>query len=105
MNAQLQSQTKTATSFTPVKTGLLQRACACGQHSGNGGEGQSCRKKREGILQRAAVNAPPVANAPPIVHEVLRSPGQPLDAVTRTFVEPKFRHELSRVSIDNVLWN
>jgi hypothetical protein len=30
--------------------------------------------------------------APPIVHEVLRAPGQPLDAATRAFMEPRFGH-------------
>ena len=30
------------------------------------------------------------AGAPPIVHEVLRSPGRPLDAATRAFFEPRF---------------
>ncbi len=28
--------------------------------------------------------------APPIVHDVLRSPGQPLDAASRAFMEPRF---------------
>jgi len=37
--------------------------------------------------------------APPIVHEVLRSPGQPLDAATREFMEPRFGHDFSRVRV------
>ncbi len=37
------------------------------------------------ILQRAAINQPSVYEVPPIVHEVLRSPGQPLDLATRAF--------------------
>ncbi len=37
--------------------------------------------------------------APPIVHEVLRSPGQPLDPATRTFFEPRFGHDFSRVRV------
>jgi hypothetical protein len=37
--------------------------------------------------------------APPIVHDVLRSPGQPLDAATRAFMEPRFGHDFSRVRI------
>jgi hypothetical protein len=36
---------------------------------------------------------------PPIVHEVLRAPGQPLDRATRTFIEPAFRHDFSAVRI------
>ncbi|OUL98519.1 hypothetical protein A8M77_31135 [Variovorax sp. JS1663] len=36
---------------------------------------------------------------PPIVNEVLRMPGQPLDPGTRAFMEPRFGHDLSRVRI------
>jgi len=38
-------------------------------------------------------------NAPPIVHQVLRSPGQSLDAETRAFLEPRFGHDFSRVPV------
>lgn len=34
---------------------------------------------------------------PPIVHEVLRSPGHPLDPATRAFMEPRFVHDFSQV--------
>ena len=37
--------------------------------------------------------------APPIVHEVLRSPGQPLDAATRAFMESRFGHDFSQVRV------
>src|SRR6478752_1439777 len=37
--------------------------------------------------------------APPIVHEVLRSPGQPLDGATRSFMEPRFGHDFSNVRV------
>jgi hypothetical protein len=36
---------------------------------------------------------------PPIVHDVLRSPGQPLDSETRAFFEPRFDHDFSRVRV------
>ncbi|MEA1865829.1 MAG: DUF4157 domain-containing protein [Euryarchaeota archaeon] len=36
---------------------------------------------------------------PPIVHEVLRSPGQPLGPETRTFMESRFGHDFSRVRV------
>jgi hypothetical protein len=36
---------------------------------------------------------------PPIVHEVLSSPGQPLDVQTRAFMEPRFGHDFSRVRV------
>ncbi len=37
--------------------------------------------------------------APPSVHEVLNSPGQPLAPATRAFFEPRFGHDFSRVRI------
>jgi hypothetical protein len=68
---------------------VLQRACACGQHTHGESECAECRKKQAGALQRAASG--PAANvAPPIVHDVLRAPGQPLDVATRAFMEPRF---------------
>jgi Domain of unknown function (DUF4157) len=33
-----------------------------------------------------------IATIPPVVQEVLRSPGQPLDFATRAFMEPRFGH-------------
>jgi Domain of unknown function (DUF4157) len=36
---------------------------------------------------------------PPIVYEVLRSSGQPLDAHTRTFFESRFDHDFSQVRV------
>ncbi len=83
---------------TSVRGGVLQRACACGQHA-SGGECEECRKKREDTLQRAPVDSAPASEAPPIVHEVLRSPGQPLDAATRAFMKPRFGHDFSQVQV------
>jgi hypothetical protein len=52
------------------------------------------------IVQRAAlITSPLVQDVPPIVHEVLRSPGQPLDAQARAFFEPRFGHDFSTVRI------
>lgn len=52
-----------------------------------------------GELQRATINEAPVTNVPPIVHEVLRSPGQPLDVETRSFFEQRFGHDFSSVRV------
>ena len=38
-------------------------------------------------------------HVPPVVHEVLRSPGKPLDATTRTFLEPRLGYDFSRVRV------
>ena len=63
-------------------TGLLQRKCACSQHTVAGSECEECQQKREGTLHRAAVSAEPVNAVTQIVHEVLSSSGQQLDAGT-----------------------
>lgn len=84
----------------------LQRKCACVSSAGPSGEvGEWNRKSEAGVLRRFASHAQsptldrdPVA-APPIVHDVLRSPGRPLDAETRAFMEPRFGHDFSRVRI------
>jgi hypothetical protein len=99
------ARTNPILSFTPVRSGLLQRKCACGGTPGPTGECEACRKKK---LQRhsenpdlSSISHPPssVSEVPPIVDEVLRSPGQPLDAETRTFMEPRFGHDFSTVRV------
>jgi hypothetical protein len=50
-------------------------------------------------LQRAAVRATAVNAVPPVVHEVLRSPGRPLAPATRAFMESHFGHDFSRVRV------
>lgn len=77
----------------------LQRACACGNHSHGGGECAECKKKREGTLQRAAARQAQGSHIPPMVHDVLNSPGHPLDPETRTFMEPRFGQDFSRVRV------
>ncbi len=79
---------------------LLQRKCACGGTPGPTGECEECRRKR---LQRKAsqpstINSQP-AEVPPIIHEVLRSSGQPLDPGTRAFMEPRFGRDFSHVRV------
>ncbi|MGO9437371.1 MAG: DUF4157 domain-containing protein [Terracidiphilus sp.] len=50
-------------------------------------------------LQRHAEPSASPTIVPPIVDDVLRSPGQPLDADTRAFMEPRFRHDFSHVRV------
>lgn len=87
-------------SFTPVQTGgLLQHKCAsCGQHTAASGLCSECQKKRS-PLQRRAANSTEVDEVPPIVHEVLRSSGQPLDTNTRAFMESRFKQDFSQVRV------
>jgi hypothetical protein len=81
--------------LTPAPFGTLQRKCACGGSGSSGGECEECKKKK---LQRWAAGSGP-ETAPSIVHEVLRSPGQPLDAATRALFEPRFGHDFSKVRV------
>lgn len=77
--------------------GVLQRKCSCGQHTG-GGDCAECRRKGQ-MLQRQATRQTTPASVPPIVHEVLRAPGQSLDSATRTFFESRFEHDFSHVRV------
>ncbi len=94
-----QSLKANVTKFTSGHANLLKRQCACGQHTIAGEECAECRQKHEGTIQRAAVSASPVNAVPPIVHNVLNSPGQPLDTETRALMEPRFGHDFSKVRI------
>ncbi len=52
------------------------------------------------LLQRKAIDsAQSTPTVPPIVHEVLQSPGQSLDAPTRSFFEPRFGTDFSAVRV------
>ncbi len=54
------------------------------------------------LLQRAQHDSSPgtpTSEAPSIVNDVLRAPGQPLDAGTRAFMEPRFGSDFSQVRI------
>ncbi|MET1081660.1 MAG: DUF4157 domain-containing protein [Burkholderiales bacterium] len=52
------------------------------------------------LVQRCVSGgADQLADAPPIVHEVLRSPGQSLESATRAFFEPRFGYDFSRVRV------
>ena len=76
---------------------LLQRKCDCGNHTMSGSCDECAKKK--GSLQRKSSSGFESAAVPSIVHEVLRSPGQPLDAATRGFMEPRFGQDFSHVRV------
>jgi len=50
-------------------------------------------------LQRRTSGLGGPTSVPSVVHDVLSSPGQPLDRNTRTFFEPRFGHDFSRVRV------
>lgn len=51
------------------------------------------------VIQRRATGRETPEEIPPIVEEVLRSPGRPLDAATRAFMEPRFGCDFSQVRV------
>lgn len=51
------------------------------------------------VQRRTSDSATGLAEAPPIVHDVLNSPGHPLDVATRAFFEPRFGYDFSQVRV------
>ncbi len=95
---------------TTASSVRISRKCACEEEAETQDATQvrrkcaSCEKEdEEGALQRKPDTPVPLAHrndeAPAPVHEVLRSPGQPLDAGVRSFFEPRLGFDLSRVRI------
>jgi hypothetical protein len=68
----------------------LQRKCSCGGTCARC-QGEQVKHSGSGASERIA--------APPIVHEVLRSPSQPLDPAARTSMELRLGLDLSRVRV------
>ena len=72
--------------------------CACGKSAGGGGQCEECKASSTSLQRVSSGNTHP-DTAPPIVHEVLRSPGEPLDSATRAFMEPRIGHDFSDVRV------
>jgi hypothetical protein len=58
-----------------------------------------CEEEENKLQRKPTGIAGAFGAAPPIVHEVLRSPGEPLDAGTRSFFEARFGRDLSQVRV------
>ncbi len=78
----------------------LQRACECG-----GGGCSKCKAEQthggHGLLQTKPVGTGGTSRtaAPAVVHEVLRSSGQPMAPSARAFFESRFGHDFSGVRV------
>jgi outer membrane protein OmpA-like peptidoglycan-associated protein len=70
--------------------------CSCG--TSGSGQCEECKAKAMGV-QRSSAGPSHSNTAPPIVHDVLRSSGQPLDVATRSFMEPRFGQDFSSVRV------
>ena len=56
-------------------------------------------EQEDKLQNRHAGTQAVTGEVPSSVHEVLRSPGQPLDPATRAYFEPRFGHDLSSVRV------
>jgi hypothetical protein len=74
------------------------RRCACGGKSPGASERERFGARLPG-LRRSATSAAAPGLAPPLVHDVLRSPGRPLDPGTRDYMEPRFGHSFADVRV------
>ncbi|MDY7091996.1 MAG: DUF4157 domain-containing protein [Acidobacteriota bacterium] len=75
---------------------LLQRKCSCGAGAGPSGECQQCQEEK---LQRKSTGRRAPELAPPSVHRVLQSSGQPLDEGVRRPMEQRLGHDFSKVRV------
>src|SRR5215471_1677094 len=101
MTARLQTQVKDSppSSVTPVLNGLRRRRCACGGAPDLSGECDTCRSKRLSMARHASTEQARLSEVPSVVHDVLRSPGQPLDSKTLSFMKPRFGFDFSQVRV------
>jgi hypothetical protein len=73
----------------------LQR-CPCGGETADGEECTECREGHTAVQRQPAGSG---ATDPSVVHEVLRSAGQPLDPAVRADLEGHLRHDFSNVRV------
>ena len=100
--APARQQARSMFSLTPVPSRTLQRKCACGGTPLFGGNCDQCSKKQFSLQRQAGktdLDKRKDFLIPPIVHEVLRSPGQPLDEGTRAVMESGYGHDFSDVRV------
>src|SRR5258706_1174169 len=81
-------------SVRSAQPGLMQPKLAIGNHN-PGGEA----KEEEKLQKKEAAAIDTVPGEPPASHEVLRSPGQALDAATRAYFEPRVGRDFSDVRV------
>ena len=79
-----------------VRERLLQRQPSRGEPAGLETECEHCN---EATIQRSTAGLGVAGAAPRIVHDVLRSPGRPLDSKTRSFMDSRFNHSFGDVRV------
>ncbi|MGH9429919.1 MAG: DUF4157 domain-containing protein [Terriglobia bacterium] len=82
--AATQAKQSLAPGFTRARSSLLERYNTLGPHL---------------CIQREAMGPAVHPSAPTLVRDVVESPGRPLDAATRSFMEPRFGYDLSQIRV------
>jgi uncharacterized protein DUF4157 len=91
----VQRAARTSTDPSPGGV-MLQRKCAC---ETSGTSCARCASDKRGLQRKATYEGSSLNVVPPIVNDVLTSPGQPLDATTRSIMEEQFGHDFSGVRV------
>jgi hypothetical protein len=98
----LQTTAKAKMSDAPMVSGVLQRQCACGQHTIAGGECAECGKKQMS-LQRATqdseIETRNSGGVPTSVSEVSDSRRRPPGRVTQSLPDLRFKNDFSDVPV------
>lgn len=77
----------------------LQRACPCGGGCSKCQSEQPSQEHERLQTKRVQASDAGETAAPPLVHEVLRAPGQPLDPTARNFMERRFGYGFDQVRV------
>jgi hypothetical protein len=99
-----QEADRMAEQVTRVPQAPLAPTCECGGTCEGCRSVQPNREAERLQMKRIGSGMPERSSIPPIIHEVLRSPGQPLEPATRAGMEQRFGHDFSgvRVHTDSV---
>lgn len=85
--------------FVSSGKALLQRKCVCGKSARADDQCEECKKKEALLQRRPSFSGSEPSAASPIVHQVFRSPGHPLQEAKRAFLESSFGHDFSKVTV------
>jgi Domain of unknown function (DUF4157) len=105
MNRQTQPKSSLQTT-SPVAGGLLQRTCACGNHTVAGDECESCKKKRLGLQTKLELSKPGDSyeqEADRVAAQVLGTPTQASPPRIQHFSEPPAQQIDVPQSVDQAL--
>lgn len=92
------SQKAATPKVSPTTGPVLQRQCACGNHS-MGGECEECKKKN-GLARRKSANENATGEVLPSVPKESRSPGGLQDRKRNQFWQPRTRHDFTQVPVN-----